>query len=64
MWKQIRLIGGFTLIALGLLGTLLPIMPGIPLLIAGIALVGTNHPWIRPLMARLRAWRRKWKRPR
>ena len=58
MWKKIRRAGGFTLIAFGLLGTLLPIMPGIPLIIAGIALVGSEHPWVRPFVPRLRSRRR------
>lgn len=55
---------GLILIGLGVLGLLLPVIPGIPLLVAGVALVGSNHPWIRPLAARLRVWRRKWKRSR
>jgi hypothetical protein len=41
---------------------LLPVIPGIPLLIVGITLLGTFHPWVRPLAARLRLWRRKMKR--
>ncbi|MEK6718824.1 MAG: hypothetical protein AABZ16_15175 [candidate division NC10 bacterium] len=61
MWRTIRTVIGLILIVLGLLGLLVPVMPGIPLLIAGVALVGTNHPWVRPVIARLRAWRRKWK---
>ena len=64
VWRKIRVVTGLTLIGLGLLGMLVPVVPGIPLLIAGVALVGTNHPWVRPLMVRLRAWRRKWKRSR
>lgn len=64
MWRTIRMVAGLILIVLGLLGLLLPVMPGVPLLIAGVALVGTNHPWVRPAIARLRAWRRKWKRSR
>ncbi len=64
VWRTIRVAIGLTLIGLGLIGMLVPVIPGIPLLIAGVALVGTNHPWIRPFMARLRAWRRKWKRSR
>lgn len=62
MWRMVRMVTGLTLMALGVIGMLLPIMPGIPLLIAGVALLGTNHPWVRPLMARFRLWRRKWKR--
>jgi len=64
MWRTIRTVIGLILVGLGPMGLLLPILPGIPLLIAGVALVGTNHPWVRPVIARLRAWRRKWKRSR
>jgi hypothetical protein len=64
VWRTIRTVAGLILIGLGLLGLLLPVIPGIPLLIAGVSLVGTNHPWVRPVIARLRAWRRKWKRSR
>lgn len=57
MRKTGRRILGMTLIAAGVVGMLLPILPGIPLLLAGVALVGSDHPWVRPLGARLRAWR-------
>lgn len=64
VWRTIRTVTGLTFIGLGLIGMVIPVIPGIPLLIAGVALVGANHPWIRPVMARFRAWRRKWKRSR
>jgi uncharacterized membrane protein YbaN (DUF454 family) len=47
------------LIVLGLLGMLMPVLPGIPFLLAGVALLGSSHPWVRPFIARLRLWRRK-----
>ncbi len=55
--STIRVGLGFALIVAGVLGLLLPVVPGIPLLIAGVAMVGVDHPWIRPLVGRLRAWR-------
>jgi uncharacterized membrane protein YbaN (DUF454 family) len=57
MWRTIRVIAGVLLIGLGLVGMLVPVLPGIPLLLAGMALLGSNHPWVRPCMARLRLWR-------
>ncbi len=57
MWGTIRVIAGVPLIGLGLVGLLVPVIPGIPLLLAGVALLGTDHPWVRPCMARLRLWR-------
>ena len=63
MWATIRTVAGMILIGLGLVGMVLPVVPGIPLLLAGVALLGTNHPWVRPFMARLRLWRRKRLKP-
>ena len=57
MLRQFRMMAGLILVAVGLVGLLLPIVPGIPLLIAGVALVGTNHRWIRPVLNRLEKWR-------
>jgi uncharacterized membrane protein YbaN (DUF454 family) len=59
MGRTIRVIAGVLLIGLGLVGMLVPVLPGIPLLVAGVTLLGSNHPWVRPLLARLRLWRRK-----
>lgn len=48
MKKHLKLASGIGLLILGVLGILLPIMPGIPFLIAGVAILGTEHPLIRP----------------
>jgi len=57
--RQLQLIGGFLLIICGLLGLILPIIPGIPLLIAGAALLGANHPLVRPFARRFEQWRNR-----
>jgi hypothetical protein len=62
MWGTIRNVVGVVLFSLGVAGLLLPVLPGTPLLLAGMALLGAKHPWVRPTLARLRWWRRKWKR--
>ena len=54
---MIRTVAGVALVGLGLVGMLVPVLPGIPLLLAGVALLGSDHPWVRPCMARLRLWR-------
>lgn len=41
-----RIIGAFFLI-LGIIGLLMPILPGWPFLIPGIALLGSRDPWLR-----------------
>ena len=55
--KRLREAAGFALLIAGLLGLLLPVMPGTPLLIAGVALLGPNHPRVAPWLKRLEHWR-------
>ena len=50
---------GIGLLALGLIGIVLPILPGIPLLIAGAFLVACNRPGLRRRLwqhERIRPW--------
>jgi hypothetical protein len=53
-------IGGCTLIFVGLLGMVLPIIPGIPILVAGVAILGTDHPIVRPFARRFEQLRRRY----
>lgn len=53
MLHNIRTIIGFALIGLGLIAFLLPVIPSVPFLLAGIALIGAKHPLIKPLINRL-----------
>jgi hypothetical protein len=57
MWQCIRVIAGFGLVIAGVIGLFLPLAPGSILLMAGVALVGIDHPRIRPLMEPLKRWR-------
>jgi len=52
------------LIVVGLLGLVLPVIPGVPLLLAGVAVLGQDHPLVRPALAWLRRQRAAWRRPR
>jgi uncharacterized membrane protein YbaN (DUF454 family) len=58
----IRAVGGILLIVVGLLGLVLPVIPGVPLLLAGVALLGQDHPLVRPALAWLRRRREAWRR--
>lgn len=59
MGKSVRTVCGVTLLVAGVIGTLLPVIPGIPLFIAGAAVLGPDHRLIRPLTDWLkrRGWR-------
>lgn len=51
LWLKIV---GWACVAAGVLGIALPILPGIPLLIAGMATLSTQHKWVRALSLRLK----------
>lgn len=57
LWAAARVVAGVLLVVVGVLGTLLPVIPGVPLLIAGVALIGPKHPLIRPFVERFERWR-------
>ncbi|MFM6841974.1 MAG: PGPGW domain-containing protein, partial [Candidatus Planktophila sp.] len=50
-WVIAATVGG-TLVVLGLTGLVLPVIPGIPLLIAGFALLATEFAWAEVLLNR------------
>lgn len=51
-----RVNAGIALIVVGLAGLILPVIPGIPLLVAGLALVAPDHPAVRWGRLRLARW--------
>jgi uncharacterized protein YqgC (DUF456 family) len=56
-WKRVRLIGGIALVAVGALGLVLPLLPGVILILSGIALMGKES-WLgRRLQRWLKAFR-------
>jgi len=60
-WSLVRLILGTVLMLLGVLG-LVPVIPGLPLFLAGIAVAGSSHPVTRFVHRRWDMWR-AWSRP-
>ena len=54
MAMTFRKIGGMALIGLGVAGILVPVIPGIPLVLAGAALLGNSHPLVRRIRGLLR----------
>jgi len=59
-WQVIRPILGWSLIALGVLGCILPVLPGLPLLFIGIALVGRRSKIIRWCAVQYKLAVRRW----
>jgi uncharacterized membrane protein YbaN (DUF454 family) len=63
MGHVLRTILGIGLLILGVIGSLLPVVPGFVFFAAGIAVLGTDHVIVRrllPYFHRLRAWSRGW----
>jgi uncharacterized membrane protein YbaN (DUF454 family) len=60
--KRLASIAGFTCLGLGLIGIVLPLIPGIPLLIAGSAILGTDHVAVRPFSRLLEYLKRGWRK--
>ena len=44
---MLRVSTGIALIVVGVIGVVLPVIPGVPLLAVGLALVAPNHPLVR-----------------
>jgi hypothetical protein len=61
-WSAARLIVGSLLMLIGVLGTIVPIIPGVPVFVAGIAVAGSSHPVTRFVRKRWDMWR-AWSRP-
>jgi uncharacterized membrane protein YbaN (DUF454 family) len=59
---RLRSIGGVLLVVVGLLGLVFPVIPGVPLLMAGVAVLGPQHPVVRPVVGWFRQIRRSWRR--
>lgn len=54
-----RSAGGWILVVLGVAGLMLPVLPGAPLLIAGLVMLSADHRWARNCLRRVRVWTRK-----
>ena len=63
MRHAVRTILGVGLLILGVIGSLLPVVPGFVFFAAGIAVLGTDHAIVRrllPYVRRVREWLREW----
>lgn len=57
VWHKIKIVLGLALCVVGVAGTLVPVIPGVPIMLAGVALIGTDH-W---LVVNLRNWLKRWR---
>ncbi|HEX8183957.1 MAG TPA: hypothetical protein VF747_04380 [Blastocatellia bacterium] len=57
--RYLKIAAGLALLIAGVAGLVLPIIPGLPLLVAGAAILGPRHPVIRPFSRRWRWWRKR-----
>jgi len=57
--RILRESGAWLLILIGVAGCVLPVIPGIPLLIAGLAVLAVDRPWAARLLERVKEkWRK------
>jgi hypothetical protein len=54
--QRLRTVAGFLLLLVGTAGLVLPFVPGTVLILAGITLVGTDHPWLARIVGKVRGW--------
>jgi uncharacterized protein len=54
VWIILRQVTGYALLILGVIGCILPILPGIPLLFVGLGLLAVDSPWAARLRDRLK----------
>ncbi len=52
-WRALRIASGFLLLALGVIGLFLPILQGVLMILAGLAVLGKDLPWSRKITDRL-----------
>ena len=60
-WRIFRLVTGWTLLAVGVVGLFLPVLQGFLLIISGLAVLSTESPWAHRLLTRLKSLRKRGK---
>lgn len=59
VFRVLRIAVGFALLALGVVGLFLPVLQGVLLLLAGLAVLGRDLPWAKSLTDRLAGYLRR-----
>ena len=59
-------IAGAAVLGVGVLGTVLPVLPGFPLILLGLAILSLEFTWARAWLVRLKMkvaeWQQRWRR--
>lgn len=58
-WRIFRLVAGWILVVVGVIGLFLPVLQGFLFIFSGLALLSTESPWARRLLTRLKSWRKR-----
>jgi uncharacterized membrane protein YbaN (DUF454 family) len=58
IWKILRLIAGWSLVAVGVIGLFLPILQGLLFIASGLAILSTESRWAKSLLERFSNWRK------
>ena len=51
-----RKAGGWALLSVGVAGCVLPVIPGIPLLLAGLILLSHEYTWAKGALVKAKRW--------
>jgi uncharacterized membrane protein YbaN (DUF454 family) len=54
--KFLRYTAGIGLVLLGIIGIILPLMPGLPFLIPGLTILAEEVPWLDRILKKWIAW--------
>jgi uncharacterized membrane protein YbaN (DUF454 family) len=52
----LRKASGWTLLAAGIAGCILPVIPGIPLLLAGLLILAQDYLWAKSALGKTKRW--------
>lgn len=52
--RIVRIVFAFTLLILGIIGIILPLIPGWPLALVGLSILAAEYVWARRFLARIR----------
>ena len=47
IWRILRIVAGFALLLFGTIGLFLPVLQGVLMILAGLAVLGRDLPWAR-----------------